>query len=538
MILFVFIPDLFVKLNSKIFCSGFCWETPENIPNSLHTSFSSAFSKLDEANIFQYDTVQPGRKRLSRTFVTRTLVGNPGSTYRYLGLRLFSHPWCDVDEIGNSIRRSKNAKSMNIGSSLVSLGYEKSTANALILIGNINSVLIERSNKLLKEKIAESVPEKLVGSAEFSLTLINKMEPSSLKKDLKRENIYGMGKASVSWHMDSGLQDFSTIAVYHELLNLQTTPARDTNTKEPWRVALRISGEENKRKSPPLSVPLPSGTLYYMLDDFNHKHEHAVLAGTNKLRYSSTHRVAREGNGTWQYIRDKCRVMLDNVVSISSLSNGKNKKSDSTIVTVAMRKAQTKQVRKQQQLFQEIEFEWIRQWLVQGTLHANLHPYWHAPIEMLKKYYVKLEGLTVDVLRVLQASAESKESTNEYVCEELFDVLIEAFSEKSKLRKEWKMRVNDPIFNKMDSLMQPIKCNILDRPVMTDPDKQLNSNLSQTIDDLRLWRAKFVNLKEKRECINKSGKHRKRKLSSKPSNLTRKEQRKVASNWQKMKLTL
>ena len=25
---------------------------------------------------------------------------------------------------------------------------------------------------------------------------------------------------------------------------------------------------------PPLLVPLPSGSVYYMLDDFNHNHEH------------------------------------------------------------------------------------------------------------------------------------------------------------------------------------------------------------------------------------------------------------------------
>merc|ERR1712071_289768 len=51
---------------------GLYWEPPEKIPSMIHSLFSSAFAKLDEANMFQYDAVQPGRKRLSRTFVTRT----------------------------------------------------------------------------------------------------------------------------------------------------------------------------------------------------------------------------------------------------------------------------------------------------------------------------------------------------------------------------------------------------------------------------------------------------------------------------------
>lgn len=498
------------------------------------------FSKLDAANIFQYDTVQPGRKRLSRTFVTRTLIGNPGSTYRYLGLRLFSHPWCDVDENGDSLHKNHNGerkestptltpkkkkqKKSNDTSSLVSLGYDQSTAQALLMMGNINSFLAERSKKILENEIAESVPEKLVGSADFSLTLINKMEPSSLKKDLKGENIYGMGKTSVSWHMDSGLQDFSTIAVYHELKDIHPLSSKDSKLEDPWRVALRISGEG--KKTPPLSVPLPSGTLYYMLDDFNHKHEHAVLSGSDKLRYSSTHRVAREGRGTWQYIRDKCNDVLSD--SSSNLIKSKAK-----AINTGTRNALVKEVRKQQQLFTEIEFEWIRQWLVQGQIHADLHPYWHVPMEKLKTHYLRLEVLSVEVLNLLQQSTYTMDPSDSIVCENLFDVMIEALNERIQLRDEWKKRLNDPIFNSMDRLMKPIECNIIDRIEITDHKRQMSSDLVQIVNDLRSWRMKFVHLKDKSQKRSV-----KNSVNSKPSSLTRKEQKKVASNWQKMKSSM
>lgn len=49
------------------------------------------------------------------------------------------------------------------------------------------------------------------GSCAFNLTLINRMECSSAKRDLKPEPMFAMGKCSVSWHADSCLEDFSTI---------------------------------------------------------------------------------------------------------------------------------------------------------------------------------------------------------------------------------------------------------------------------------------------------------------------------------------
>ncbi len=73
---------------------------------------------------------------------------------------------------------------------------------------------------------------------------------------------------------------------YHSMRN--TTSEEYSDVHDSLKVAVRVAG-----------------ILYYLLDDFNHKHEHTVVAGSNQLQYSSTHRVAREGRGTWHYIQEK-----------------------------------------------------------------------------------------------------------------------------------------------------------------------------------------------------------------------------------------
>ena len=65
--------------------SGFHFDSPDSLPSSLHREFESSFGGMEQGGLFLYDVVQPGKKRLTRTSVTRTLVGDPGSTYKYLG---------------------------------------------------------------------------------------------------------------------------------------------------------------------------------------------------------------------------------------------------------------------------------------------------------------------------------------------------------------------------------------------------------------------------------------------------------------------
>ena len=84
-------------------------------------------------------------------------------------------------------------------------------------IGKLNQFLIQCTNKILQKQNKQE--SKLLSSANYNLTLIYRMEPLPIENDLQNDNIYGMGKTSVSWQKDSGLQDFSNIGVYHTLQN-------------------------------------------------------------------------------------------------------------------------------------------------------------------------------------------------------------------------------------------------------------------------------------------------------------------------------
>lgn len=369
----------------------------------------------------------------------------------------------------------------------------------------------------------------IVGSAEFNLTLVNKMEPTATKRDMKKEMAYGMGKTSVGWHRDSGLKDFSSIAVY------QTLKGPDiSNGKGSWGVALRAmdGGAGGPLSSvPALLIPLPSGSLYYMLDEFNHNHEHAVIAGASGIRYSSTHRVAREGCGTWQYIRDK-------ILSFSATSVDFDLTKGTVVVDVPSRKKKlVSYIRAQQNLLTEIEFEWLRQWFVQGQKHASLHPYWHEPIKTLCREFTKLERDTVQIIHTLQVL--SKEGlADSHVTETVFDVLIEALSERSKSRKLWIERYNDPLFGQIHVDERPFSCSCLDRK-QDGKEGHMPENLEPLISQLRTWRLLCVaHEKSDTNGNGKAPKSNEGKKQKKSGSLTKKESKRKASNWERLKANM
>ncbi|KAL9191024.1 hypothetical protein ACHAXT_000730 [Thalassiosira profunda] len=510
---------------------GFRCDAPASLPSSLHVDFERSFGGMEDGVLFLYDVVQPGKKRLTRTSVTRTLVGDPGSTYKYLGLRLFSHPWCDVNDDGGATASNQS------GTTLRRLGYSKNTATALITMGRVNKELTERSNALLQKHVSSNVtPEGLVGSAEFNLTLVNRMESTAAKRDLKKEAAYGMGKISVGWHRDSGLQDFSSIAVYQ---TLKESPS--SKSKDAWGVALRAmdGGAGGPLASvPPLVVPLPSGSLYYMLDEFNHNHEHAVIAGSGGIRYSSTHRVAREGQGTYQYLRDKIRAFSAAAAEFD-MSSGRAK--DPTASILSSRKRREKlvsHVRAQQQLLTEVEFEWLRQWYVQGKKHAEKHPYWHRPIAFLRDSFCELEKATSDLMGQLKICSRNGPGESD-VTVDVFDVLIEALSHRLDLRRSWKARYQDPIFDQIPVDERPFPCPCLDR---TDrSERQLPEDLDALVAGVRQLRSAFVAAESGGVNDNTDATKGAKKAKSKKSktgSLTKKEARRKASNWERLKANM
>lgn len=125
-------------------------------------------------------------------------------------------------------------------------------------------------------------------------------------------------------------------------------------------------------------------------------------------------------------------------------------------------------------------------------------------------------------------------------------MLIECLSERSKLRNYWKERYNDPIFETIPKDERPFECSCLDRENL-DLDNCLNSgqipeSLEGIIEQIRHWRSEFVMgpdsvSKEKSEQNTAEPKAKKRK-KSKTGSMTRKEQMRVASNWDMLKKKL
>jgi hypothetical protein len=283
--------------------TGFHIDHPSSFPSpNFSASFQQALKALDSLSYYQFDYTQPGGlgTKIAKTFVSRCLVGIPGITYKYLGLRMFSYPWI------NGV----------IGS------HDVTTA-----IGDLNQQLIQRSKELNEERVnstdEQDGTKKEYGSAQFNLTLINRCFPDN-EMTLKKEPLFEKEFTSVSWHADSSLDHFSTIAVYHynedhvikternnseaitvkqfEDKTLTETleedgPAKKKRKKEkhnfkpssankPWKLALRVMPNaegpwqgkplpsNTTIEAPAISIELPKECCYYLLDDFNHHHQH------------------------------------------------------------------------------------------------------------------------------------------------------------------------------------------------------------------------------------------------------------------------
>ena len=559
---------------------GLCWDDAESF--DFHEAFRASFHRLHEHGLFAKDAVQPGKRKLTYTRCSRTLVGKPGSTYRYLGLRLFSHPWTGP---------------------LQDWGYTDVTVrDGLLELGRLNGVLKRRTEKALAKELPD---RELVGSADFNLTLINRMDPLVKQRngssDRSNGNTARMPTTSVNWHKDSGLMDFSSIAVYHLLED--PTKVKDSEKEEeeeddddeedvdgpfsrkrfqPWSVGLRVA---NAKTTPQLSIPLPSGAVYYLLDDFNHQHEHAVMSGSGCVRYSSTHRVAREGQGTWQYLRDKCEMVMEKTMARQVGVNGKP-----IALFVLPVKKLLSLTKSQQQLATEIEFEWLRQWYVQGRRHAEHHPYWHQPMAFLEETLRTLQRFETESIEMIEAKAnrlwenrkrrrsrqtkkdtregstnikDAKDDTHELdsvrVSEDVMDTLIENTEARKKLATVWEERLRDPLYASMSAANKPIEypdcIRTADRVGVTirrlrDAKRQIfasaqtaRSGEDDDDDDTTSMRKKdktdqtvATATKDKK----KKQKHKKKKgpkddVSKRDGGLTKKEKRKVASNWEALR---
>jgi hypothetical protein len=208
---------------------GFCIEEANKFDAEFHNEFQNALRTLDQLGFYQFDMTQPAGlgTKVAKTFVTRCLVGDPGMTYKYLGLRMFAHPW-----------------------TAGATGANKST----VTIGQANQVLTQHAESLNK---ASGKLE--YGSCQFNLTLINRCYPAGEEVQLKLEPMFEKDKLTVSWHADSSLDHYSTIAVYQFNEESAAKNKKGENIKERlWKAALRV---QVNAEGPQQGRPLMDGRI-------------------------------------------------------------------------------------------------------------------------------------------------------------------------------------------------------------------------------------------------------------------------------------
>ncbi|GMI45036.1 hypothetical protein TrCOL_g3314 [Triparma columacea] len=448
-------------------------DPPSTLPSSLPpTSILSTLQKLSP--LYQSDVTQPFGlgTPCAKTYVTRCLLGERGTTYKYLGLRMFSSYWGDAGDGG---------------------------------IKDLNEWLEERTKGHLAQlTLDRSYPT--TGSNKYTVALINRMSsysssgPTSNK--LKKEPDFKTSRTNVSWHADSSLQNFSSIAVYQAVVDAETgelvedRPLDKDDMK--WRVALKVVRDAegptmNTRgantqnatttsPSPPpqqqqassnpvnptVALPLDNNSSYYLLDDFNHHHQHAVLSPLESsdsqrrpptVRYSSTHRLIRKGGH------------VDDIIGrVKGTVNNFNKKG-------------TNVFRNELQVWVEVETEWIRQFYIQGEGHKDIKwKEWGGWIKELVEGWEKIEGRILSVLiwvrraamgrrglrggggkegkKIVKALKGMKEVESrgggKVGGNEIYELFAEGLERMDRVREGWRKRVGDQVFNTLEEIWRPM----------------------------------------------------------------------------------
>ena len=240
-----------------------------------------------------------------------------------------------------------------------------------------------------------------------------------------------MGKVSVSWHADSSLEDNSSIGVYH---CLQT----QKSSKWDWRIALRRAPDNddsnknanNNNTVLPVVADTKDGDTYFLLGTFNETHQHAVLAGSEANRISSTHRVAVTKEDTYQYIFKKAKVALKR---FRNLVEAKTED--------AMSNIDPRVVVYCQRVLTEVEMEWIAQYWLQGAEHDKMHVWWQRPMKTLETYCESMEDMTFEFYQICLKHTKV-----------LPRLAIKGFLDelkiRQKLREQWDERRADKIYQR------------------------------------------------------------------------------------------
>ncbi|XP_062326944.1 alpha-ketoglutarate-dependent dioxygenase FTO [Osmerus eperlanus] len=258
------------------------------------------------------------------------------------------------------------------------------------------------------------------GPAPFNVTLLNYMDPSAISQ-LKEEPYYGMGKMAVGWHHDENLVTRSPVAVYsyscHD--NKGVSPEESSGEKGCWRIGLKVAWDIH---TPGLTLPLQSGDCYYMRDDLNRSHQHCVLTG-DVPRFSSTHRVAECSTGTLAYIEARCREAL----SYLRVEADGGAHSLLSLLPSTFQHCE--------EIHNEVEFEWLRQYWFQGQRYTRFCSWWSSPMERLETDWRHMELMTKLFLAVVEDEESAEEGRRE-----MAETLLSALTDRQQHRQTWRDR--------------------------------------------------------------------------------------------------
>nr|XP_020728744.1 alpha-ketoglutarate-dependent dioxygenase FTO isoform X1 [Odocoileus virginianus texanus] len=400
-----------------------------SVPELLHKEVQQAFLTLHEHGCLFRDLVRIQGKDLL-TPVSRILIGNPGCTYKYLNTRLFTVPW----PVKGSDAKYNEAEIAAACQTFLKLNsyLQVETIQALEELAakekaNIDAVPVCIGPDFPRVGMGSSFDGHdeidMKNRAAYNVTLLNFMDPQKMPY-LKEEPYFGMGKMAVSWHHDENLVDRSAVAVYSYSCEgpeeeSEDDPQLEGRDPDIWHVGFKISWDI---ETPGLAIPLHQGDCYFMLDDLNATHQHCVLAGLPP-RFSSTHRVAECSTGTLEYISQRCQVALQNVRD--EADNGE----------ISLKSLESVVLKQGEEIHNEVEFEWLRQFWFQGSRHKKCTDWWYQPMSQLEEMWRKMEWLTSAVLREVRREGVPMEQKNE-----MLTSILAAITTRQNLRREWHAR--------------------------------------------------------------------------------------------------
>ncbi|XP_023370508.1 alpha-ketoglutarate-dependent dioxygenase FTO isoform X1 [Otolemur garnettii] len=399
-----------------------------SVPEDIHKEAQEAFLTLHKHGCLFRDLVRIQGKDLL-TPVSRILIGNPGYTYKYLNTRLFTVPW---PVKGSSVKYGEAEIAAACQTFLKLNDYlQIETVQALEELAskekeNEDAVPLCVSGDFPRVGMGSSYDQDEVdfkSRAAYNVTLLNFMDPQKMPY-LKEEPYFGMGKMAVSWHHDENLVERSAVAVYsyscegpeEESEDDSHLEGRDPDT---WHVGFKISWDI---ETPGLAIPLHQGDCYFMLDDLNATHQHCVLAGSQP-RFSSTHRVAECSAGTLDYILQRCQVALQNVRG--DVDNG----------DVSLKSFEPAVLKQGEEIHNEVEFEWLRQFWFQGNRYKKCTDWWCQPMTQLEELWKRMEGVTNAVLHEVKREGLPVEQRNE-----ILTAVLPLLTTRQNLRREWHAR--------------------------------------------------------------------------------------------------